>query len=263
MINIPGQLAIRTINGRNGEFNVGKLSTSIGEFVIKDALLDQHIEGKYRGDFAITEIRPSYYTTGGRLVVEIRAKLDSMTLDDVDNLSDEEAERLSGNEVDPLDEVSAIQQPTAAPAAPPKSPPKTKPLRPAATGDDAPFGMDPPAPAEQAATLDTDADAELFGTVWPLGEIVKLDTTVDRKRLRQQCVRLGALGYELDFKKQVWTRKACPLHVGAKAGVNQSLDDDYERRTAARSATTTCSTHQAISAMAVSAAAIGVALSTS
>ncbi len=122
MINIPGQLAIRTINGRNGEFNVGKLSTSIGEFVIKDALLDQHIEGKYRGDFAITEIRPSYYTTGGRLVVEIRAKLDSMTLDDVDNLSDEEAERLSGNEVDPLDEVPAIQQPTVAPAAPPKSP---------------------------------------------------------------------------------------------------------------------------------------------
>ncbi len=182
MINIPGQLAIRTINGRNGEFNVGKLSTSIGEFVIKDALLDQHIEGKYRGDFAITEIRPSYYTTGGRLVVEIRAKLDSMTLDDVDNLSDEEAERLSGNEVDPLDEVPAIQQPTAAPAAPPKSPQKPKPLRPAATGDDAPFGMDPPAPAEQAATLDTDADAELFGTVWPLGEIVKLDTTVDRKR---------------------------------------------------------------------------------
>ncbi len=109
MINIPGQLAIRTINGRNGEFKVGKLSTSIGEFVIKDVLLDQHIGGKYRGDFAITEIRPSYYTTGGRLVVEIRAKLDSMTLDDVDNLSDEEAERLSGGtaEVAPETEASA------------------------------------------------------------------------------------------------------------------------------------------------------------
>lgn len=57
-----------------------------------------------------------------------------MTLDDVDNLSDEEAERLSGNEVDPLDEVPAIQQPTVAPAVPPKSPQKPKPLRPAATG---------------------------------------------------------------------------------------------------------------------------------
>ncbi|KPZ17713.1 DEAD/DEAH box helicase [Pseudomonas amygdali pv. ulmi] len=77
MINLPGYLAIRTINGRNGEFNVGRLSTSIGEFVIKDALLDQYPEGKYRGDFAITEIRPSYYTNGGRLVVEIRARLDT------------------------------------------------------------------------------------------------------------------------------------------------------------------------------------------
>lgn len=96
MINIPGQLAIRTINGRNGEFNVGKLSTSIGEFVIKDALLDQHIEGKYRGDFAITEIRPSYYTTGGRLVVEIRAKLDSMTLDDSDGTRSGDLDRHRG-----------------------------------------------------------------------------------------------------------------------------------------------------------------------
>ncbi|RMU29208.1 DUF3275 family protein, partial [Pseudomonas savastanoi] len=47
-------------------------------------------------------------------------------------------------------------------------------------------------------------DAELFGTIWPLGSSVKLDTTVDRQRLRQQCVRLGELGYELDFKLQIW-----------------------------------------------------------
>ncbi|HCF3047475.1 DUF3275 family protein [Pseudomonas aeruginosa] len=209
MITVPGQLAIRTINGRYGEFNVGKLWTSIGEFIIKDAFLDQHTEGKYRGDFVIANIRPHHYSAGGRLVIEIRAIVDSMTLNDMDSLSDEEVERLSGNEVDPLDEVPEIQLPTVVPAIPPKSPSpqKSKPLCLAATRDDAPFGMDPPAPAEQAASLDTDADAELFGTVWPLGEIVKLDTTVDRKRLRQQCVRLGTLGYELDFKQQVWTRK--------------------------------------------------------
>ncbi|WP_122576020.1 DUF3275 family protein, partial [Pseudomonas viridiflava] len=97
--------------GRNGEFNVGGLSTSIGEFVIKDALLDQYDEGKYRGDFAITEIRPSYYTNGGRLVVEIRARLDSMSLEDVANLSAEEAERLSNNETDPIDEELSPSQP--------------------------------------------------------------------------------------------------------------------------------------------------------
>jgi len=42
MIQLPGQLAIRTISGRNGDFNVGRLATSIGEFVVKDSMLDQY-----------------------------------------------------------------------------------------------------------------------------------------------------------------------------------------------------------------------------
>lgn len=70
MITMPGYLAIRKISERSGKFNSGQLSTSIGEFVIKDPLLDQHHEGKYRGDFVITETRPSSYTNGGRLVVD-------------------------------------------------------------------------------------------------------------------------------------------------------------------------------------------------
>ena len=66
MITISGQLAIKTIHGRNGDFNVGRLATSIGEFVIKNAELDQYREGKYEGDFVITEIRPSTYSTSGQ-----------------------------------------------------------------------------------------------------------------------------------------------------------------------------------------------------
>lgn len=183
MINIPGQLAIRTISGRNGDFNVGRLSTSIGDFVIKDALLDQYGEGKYQGDFLITEIRPSYYSTAGRLVVEIRAKLDSMSLDDVDNLTAEDAARLSPNEPDPLDEEASAAQP------------ETMQSCSLAVADEAPFGMTP---------SDQEADAELFGTIWPLGDTVRLDTTVDRKQLRQQCTRLTQLGYVHNFKLQVW-----------------------------------------------------------
>ena len=201
MINIPGQLVIRTISGRNGDFNVGRLSTSIGEFVIKDALLDQYSEGKYRGDFLITEIRPSYYSTSGRLVVEIRAKLESMSLDDVDKLTAEDAATLSASEPDPIDEESS--------SAPPRPLQQRKKLAspkgangaaepPAA--EDAPFGMPPP-----NMTSSAEQDANLFGTIWPLGDTVKLDTTVDRHRLRQQCTRLGELGYVLDFKLQVWT----------------------------------------------------------
>jgi len=195
MINIPGQLAIRTINGRNGDFNVGRLSTSIGEFVIKDALLDQYDDGKYRGDFLITEIRPSYYSTAGRLVVEIRAKLDSMNLDDVDNLSAEDAAKLSPNEPDPLDEEPAAPTVATAPRKT-QSVARTKPPE-----EDVPFGREP-----SGSVIDPELDAELFGTIWPLNETVRLDTTVDRQRLRKQCVRLNELGYVLDFKLQVWNR---------------------------------------------------------
>ncbi|QLG94704.1 DUF3275 family protein [Pseudomonas yamanorum] len=200
MINIPGQLAIRTISGRNGEFNVGRLSTSIGEFVIKDALLDQYDEGKYRGDFLITEIRPSYYSTSGRLVVEIRAKLESMSLDDVDNLTAEDAAKLSPSEPDPIDEepsstqTKPLQQRKTLTAAAAVSN-ANKPL----SAEDAPFGMAPP-----SSTNNAEQDAALFGTIWPLDDTVKLDTTVDRQRLRQQCTRLSELGYVLDFKLQVW-----------------------------------------------------------
>ncbi|QUW66190.1 DUF3275 family protein [Pseudomonas synxantha] len=200
MINIPGQLAIRTISGRNGDFNVGRLSTSIGEFVIKDALLDQYDEGKYRGDFLITEIRPSYYSTAGRLVVEIRAKLESMSLDDVDNLTAEDAAKLSPSEPDPIDEESS-STPTK-PARQRKTPTTVTAVSDvdkSSSQEDAPFGM--PIPSLKNTT---EQDAILFGTIWPLKDTVKLDTTVDRQRLRQQCTRLGELGYVLDFKQQTW-----------------------------------------------------------
>lgn len=198
MINLPGYLAIRTINGRNGAFNVGRLSTSIGEFVIKDAVLDQYDEGKYRGVFAITEIRPSYYTNGGRLIVEIRARLDSMSLDDVARLSVEEAERLSSNETDPIDEELS----SSTPQSKGRKAATSRPNKPSSQDSDEPFGMTKADPSKAAEV--PDSDVELFGTIWPIGNTVRLDTTVDRQRLRQQCVRLGELGYELDFKLQTW-----------------------------------------------------------
>lgn len=210
MIKIPGHLAIRTIQGRNGAFNVGRLSTSIGEFVIKDAVLEQHVEGKYRGEFVITEIRASSYSTGGRLVIEIRARLDSMVLEDLDTLTAYDNAQIDAQSPDPLDE----EQPVAAP--PPKARPQSsRPARPASApvapaDDNAPFGM-PASPTSTQLTPEPDvdeADQELFGTVWPLGDTVRLDSTVDRQRLRQQCQRLGQLGYAMDFKSQAWNRAA-------------------------------------------------------
>lgn len=198
MITIPGQLAIKTIHGRNGDFNVGRLATSIGEFVVKNAELDQYAEGKYEGDFAIAEIRPSTYSANGRMVIEIRALLGGMTLSNIDTLSRDEARRLSPQEVDPIDEEAQAPAPVA-----PKAPAKAKPRNTRdPLVDTTPFGSEPTtASAEASAKSD---DAALFGALWPLGAIVKLDATVDRRVLRQQRDRLGALGYEFAPLSQDW-----------------------------------------------------------
>ena len=75
--------------------------------------------------------------------------------------------------------------------------------------DTTPFGVDAPPPAAAAAPGSTeDGDAALFGLLWPLGESVKLDSTIDRRALRAQIARLGELGFALDFKTQEWSRQA-------------------------------------------------------
>jgi len=201
MITIPGQLAIKTIHGRNGDFNVGRLATSIGEFVVKNAELDQYHEGKYDGDFVIVEIRPSTYNANGRMVIEIRAHLGGMTLSNIDALSRDEARRLSPQEVDPIDEEAQTPAPT--PTTAPKAAGRKK-----ARGsrdplvDTTPFGNEPAAASTEA--LAQADDAALFGPLWPLGDPVKLDATVDRRVLRQQRDRLGDLGYEFAPLSQDW-----------------------------------------------------------
>jgi hypothetical protein len=196
MITLTGQLSIKTIHGCNGAFNVGRLATSIGEFVIKNAELDQYEEGRYDGNFVITEIKPFTYATSGRMVIEIRAKLGGMTLSNSDDLPGEEASKLALQEVDPVDEESA--PPAAQPPAPARG--KRDPRDPLV--DTTPFGEEP-------APLSPDAeDAALFGHLWPLGDVVQLDPTVGRLALRAQRDRLKALGYDIDPLSQDWRRAA-------------------------------------------------------
>lgn len=197
MITLSGQLAIRTIHGRNGDFNVGRLATAIGEFVIKNAELDQYREGKYDGEFVITEIRPSTYNTSGRMVIEIRAHLGGMTLSSIDPLSSDDAKRLSPQEVDPIDEEA--QAPVPAATVSPEAEEDSQVSNPLI--DTTPFGSAVP---DTAAT--ENADIALFGALWPLGDVVKLDATVDRRLLRQQRDRLGAMGYEFAPLSQDWHR---------------------------------------------------------
>jgi|SRR5690242_11865043 len=200
MITVPGQLAIKTIHGRNGDFNVGRLATSIGEFTVKNPELDQYPEGKYDGDFVIAEIRPSMYNTSGRMVIELRAHLGGMTLSTIDALSKDEAGRLTPQEVDPIEEES--EKPRAAPAEPaPVAPTPDVPKSPLI--DTTPFGAAPLSQIQEAQNA-ASGDEALFGALWPLADIVKLDSTVNRRLLRQQRDRLDALGYEFAPLSQDW-----------------------------------------------------------
>jgi len=220
MITLSGQLAIRSVIGRNGAFNVAKLATTIGEFSIKDAVLDQYEEGKYQGDFVISQIKPSYYCTrSGTLIVETRAYLESMTLDEKDALSREEAAAVTPSVQDPAEEETVKPKPQAAKPA--------KPNTADVLDDDTPFGMTteeltqqgiaagatarPVSPktsagSPSAAETAENTDVELFGLLWPLGETVKLDATVERLTQRKQVERLKALGFVLDFKQQLWLK---------------------------------------------------------
>ena len=123
MVKLKGSIKVKRINDRNGVFSVGTLVTSIGEFAVKSAILDQYDEGLYQGEFVVSHIGGGFYTTGGRVVVETRAVVTQMIIAKAE-LGPIEGAPL---EVDPLDEEVPKVKPTPEqkPAAKPE--PKVKP----------------------------------------------------------------------------------------------------------------------------------------
>ncbi|MGM0925368.1 MAG: DUF3275 family protein [Pseudomonadota bacterium] len=207
MIKIPGRLTVRTIHGRNGPFNVGRLAASIGEFVIKDPQLDQFSEGVFEGEFLLLEIRPASYFAGGRLVVEVRAKVGEMLLTEDGMLVTQHGPRFDSAEMDPLEEEAAPAPPVPpAPPAPWPGEPMAPPAPPSQV--DAGEGPGPQASETHAAGREANPDAELFGLLWPLGQSVKLDPTVDRALFRRQVSRLKELGYRFQAPTQTWQAAA-------------------------------------------------------
>jgi len=180
MISVSGRLAIKIINGRNGAFRVGTLQTDIGEFSVKDKILDQYDEGCYQGLFDISKIFSSTYSTGSRLVVEVRAVLENVSLANVDEV---EPEALKPLEQDPLDEEKGSGN--------------------LATEAEA----ENEAKSTDSSNTEQCDDAILFGLLWPLQESFKLDPTVDRELFRQQRDRLKSLGYQFNPIGQFWAKK--------------------------------------------------------
>ena len=115
MIRIDGaQLRVKRIRqSRNGAFCVADLSTDIGEFKVKDPLLDQFDEGEYQATVWISEIYLAQYVAFGKGVTEIRARLHDLQVQAQGALRRAEEQA----QPDPIDERETVRAPPAAPAA--------------------------------------------------------------------------------------------------------------------------------------------------
>lgn len=185
-IRVTGTLVIKEIKGANGKFCVGDLNTELGEFKVKEPILDQFSEGHYQGEFLIDRFYLSSYVWRGKSTTDIRAKVMEIFLDTADEGRVEESQ----SEPDPM----AIE-------------PRADALLSASS--------DAPVPAvliQETADHDPEFQAllELFGA--DLADQVrdrmevKLDPTVDRALFRRQRDRLKELSYVFDAKLQSWTK---------------------------------------------------------
>ncbi|WP_020406839.1 DUF3275 family protein [Hahella ganghwensis] len=184
MITLQGDLVVEKRSGRNGDFNVAKIHTSIGKFSVRYSLLDQFEQGKYEGEFDVSQIRAASFQLGntGKILIEAVAQIDAIRITGAE-LGHEE---LPDPVIDPgTDQACDVQNA--------KSEKKVATKRKAATSSRDSYA-DP-------------AGESLFGHLWPLGSVVKLDSTVDRNTLRAQIKYLQDNGWSIDLKEQVFRKQ--------------------------------------------------------
>lgn len=220
-IMVNGTLSVQRISGTHGEFSVGKLECQLGVLNIKDPQLDQYETGKYPGRFGIEKIYPhGYMARTGCFIVEVRAVLNEYIIhsDEPDVLDTEVALK----ETDPLD---APQERKAEPSPPVVPPPNENPV----VRPQTPKPVSTPPPRQKVSPLNTplpgelkqnpstaqehgvDADPmiALFGELWPLGNVVKLDPTSirsDAENHRKRCNYLVLQGYKFKASSQSFER---------------------------------------------------------
>ena len=188
-ITVEGTLVVDRKKGRRGEFNIGDLSTEIGEFEVKDALIEEYEPGRYQGSFVIKWIEPDSFSWRGRVFVKNRATLEAIYIDEEVETGEQSAPLPpTPDPVDhqpptpaPVDALLAASAPIASSTSPD-------------TGPEAPVG-----------------DAALFTeetfVAMQNGEAIKLDPTVDRVLFRSQRDALKAMGYEFQVTEQIWRLK--------------------------------------------------------
>lgn len=222
-VKVRGVISITRKSSRRGDFNVGDLNTEIGEFEVKDSIIDEFEPGKYEGEFIIRWIQPDSFSWKGRVYVKNKASLEAIFIFNADEGA---APPAAPPEPDPIETRAALSLPgdSAQPVqhheavlevAPTKVPEVATSSSAAALATDPP-AADTPADGSTSGQSpgqadDIDPDVVLFGNELiddvRRTSLVKLDPTVDREKFRAQRDRLKALGYAFDAKAQSWARR--------------------------------------------------------
>ena len=187
MVQVPGTLTIKIVSGRYGDFNVAMLDTDIGQFSVRDAVLDEYSEGTYQGTFGLQRIYPGSYQTSNRFVIETRAELNGIWLSDY---KEEALPRDELMEEDPLAKERKAQQQLTE------------------QRDVASQALASPHESQEDLV-------SLFGALWPLpshiGDIVKLTPEVGREVMGKQLAYLKRRTndervWKFEPKAQHWMR---------------------------------------------------------
>jgi hypothetical protein len=196
MILLDGTVTNKIINGVNGDFSVGTFQTEIGKFKIRSALLDQFEEGEYNVRAAVNKFDLNSYQSkrNGIIITEIEAHVDTLELIDGD--------------IKPVDQVSIEpdaslekESSTKTVTADADSKKSEKP----ASGKIVLSNKKAKSKAEPQNANKAELE-KLFGHLWPLGNEVKLDTTLPRSMIIKQKSYLSGC-YDFNAKTQIWIKK--------------------------------------------------------
>jgi hypothetical protein len=197
MILLDGTVTNKIINGVNGDFSVGTFQTEIGKFKIRSALLDQFEEGEYSVRAAINKFDLNSYQSkrNGIIITEIEAHVDTLELIDGDI---KPVDQVSIEPDASLEKESSVTKTITADAELKKS---VKP----ASGKIVLSNKKAKSHAEPQIANKAELE-KLFGHLWPLGNAVKLDTTLPRPIIIKQKSYLSGC-YDFNAKTQIWVKK--------------------------------------------------------
>jgi hypothetical protein len=216
MVTVNGVLTIKVINGTYGKFCSGDLNCSLGEFKVKETILDQFEEGRYQGEFDIERFYLSSYIWRGKSTTDIRATVTGVRLDVAEECKVDETQ----TEPDPVTESVTDAVEAANMAVTKVSIGSSNEAAVAETlGEDAKAPVEGefvtiPNQGESMPDHESKPDAAalmaIFGdeisALIVQGKTVKLDPTIDRSLFREQRIILKDRGYEFDPLTQTWSR---------------------------------------------------------